>query len=530
MAKKVTFLFILFLLFIILTTAEGCTHYLSTTGSDGNAGTSVAQAWGNLSYACNQIDAGNTLCIIDDGIFYNHSCVLANTGNATHPVVITAYNGTPTIDGWNTKTQCIDVDNCNYLTVSDLVLLNGSTDGISVTDSSHVTVDNVTAGLVGNVGILIGNTNNSIVKDSTVYNCDMDGIRVGGTSTFNVTVDNCDSFVYDGLGEYNDYGMGIIAGATDVTFKDCRVTGEATKEFSHGIAITSGGTSYYPHDNLIENCTVEYGHFNFNFRDFAYNNTIKDCTAIGHHMSSEYGFYLHGGCYNFTFDGCVAYNLPQGFRLRPEVGPEHNNTIINCIAYNTTAYGILADAEHSSVISCTVFGNAKTTTEGIWVRKNATVKNCIITGCVRGIRGDGTGDQTVTYTNSWNNTYYSSPNFYQVTKGTGCNETDPLFYDKYNWDFHLNSTTGTWAGTGWEAMSANSPCIDAGDPYSTVLYEPSPNGNRINMGAYGNTVEASKGGSTEAFVNPVWVLASGAFVLAAGWLAKRWGNRRRKRQ
>jgi hypothetical protein len=43
------------------------------------------------------------------------------------------------------------------------------------------------------------------------------------------------------------------------------------------------------------------------------------------------------------------------------------------------------------------------------------------------------------------------------------------------------------------------------------------------------TLVATSGG-VETFVNPVWVLASGAFVLAAGWLAKRWGNRRRKRQ
>ena len=37
-----------------------------------------------------------------------------------------------------------------------------------------------------------------------------------------------------------------------------------------------------------------------------------------------------------------------------------------------------------------------------------------------------------------------------------------------------------------------SPCIDAGNPGCPVGDETSPNGNRINMGAYGGTAEASK--------------------------------------
>jgi len=36
-----------------------------------------------------------------------------------------------------------------------------------------------------------------------------------------------------------------------------------------------------------------------------------------------------------------------------------------------------------------------------------------------------------------------------------------------------------------------SPCIDAGDPVSNFSNEPEPNGGQINIGAYGNTVEAS---------------------------------------
>jgi len=53
-------------------------------------------------------------------------------------------------------------------------------------------------------------------------------------------------------------------------------------------------------------------------------------------------------------------------------------------------------------------------------------------------------------------------------------------------------------------LSPYSPCIDAGDPMSDYNFEPEPDGGRINMGAYGNTPEATcKGGIILEFYNLV---------------------------
>jgi hypothetical protein len=60
------------------------------------------------------------------------------------------------------------------------------------------------------------------------------------------------------------------------------------------------------------------------------------------------------------------------------------------------------------------------------------------------------------------------------------------------WDYHLKSEAGHWTSSGWVADAQTSPCIDAGDPASAYGNEPAPNGGRINMGAYGNTSQASK--------------------------------------
>jgi hypothetical protein len=64
-------------------------------------------------------------------------------------------------------------------------------------------------------------------------------------------------------------------------------------------------------------------------------------------------------------------------------------------------------------------------------------------------------------------------------------------------DYHLKSTAGHYDqndpnSNTWIFDEVNSPCIDAGDPNSPYENEPLPNGGRINMGAYGNTIEASK--------------------------------------
>jgi hypothetical protein len=61
-------------------------------------------------------------------------------------------------------------------------------------------------------------------------------------------------------------------------------------------------------------------------------------------------------------------------------------------------------------------------------------------------------------------------------------------------DYHLQSQVGRWDPDkrGWVKDEVTSPCVDGGLPDSPVEFEPVPNGNRINMGVYGGTAEASK--------------------------------------
>lgn len=79
-------------------------------------------------------------------------------------------------------------------------------------------------------------------------------------------------------------------------------------------------------------------------------------------------------------------------------------------------------------------------------------------------------------------------------EGTGNIDVDPLFAGAGKGDYHLKSQAGRWDANEarWTKDEVTSPCIDAGDPMSSIGYEPFPNGGIVNMGAYGGTAEASK--------------------------------------
>jgi len=111
------------------------------------------------------------------------------------------------------------------------------------------------------------------------------------------------------------------------------------------------------------------------------------------------------------------------------------------------------------------------------------LSHCILRDGDSGICIAGLGDVAISYSNiqgGW--------------PGLGNIDVDPLFADPKGYDFHLKSQAGRWdpAGETWVQDDVTSPCIDAGNPNSPVMYEPFPNGGIINMGAYGGTGEASK--------------------------------------
>jgi uncharacterized membrane protein len=174
--------------------------------------------------------------------------------------------------------------------------------------------------------------------------------------------------------------------------------------------------------------------------------------------------------------------------------------------------GIVASGFHDTLIENNVFdGVYHAAVVHMWLNENCPsyssktgyttiVRNNIIVNTQkRTLSPSGTGYGVINYLANKNHKFVLDNNcFYNNSAGNykNCTSTtdiyiNPLFTDQKNHDYHLQSISGRWNGKTWVKDKVSSPCIDAGYPSSDYSKEPKPNGNRINIGRYGNTIYAS---------------------------------------
>jgi hypothetical protein len=209
--------------------------------------------------------------------------------------------------------------------------------------------------------------------------------------------------------------------------------------------------------------------------------------------SSDCGIYLWTNYYPdvatlVEVSNCRIYNFTKGVGITAYVSSldESESAIENA--------GKQMQLDHLTIVGCNT---------GILYGCHVlpVIKNSIIAGNATTLELQGTNAQedkgkNITYSCLYGTAKDDSLSDY----GTGCIAKDPCFADAASGDFHLKSAAGRWNGTTWVKDTVTSPCIDAGETSAAYANEPSPNGNRANMGAYGNTAEASKstsGGSTD---------------------------------
>ena len=268
-----------------------------------------------------------------------------------------------------------------------------------------------------------------------------------------------------------------------------------------------------------------------------YNLTSDSCPTLVNCIFSRNSASKGGGMYN--------HGLPY-FPKSP--------TLINCIFSGNSAWdggGINNDGSSPTLINCIFSGNSASRWHGDGgAMRNSgggspILTNCTFTGnsayndgggiynahcspsltnCILWANSDEGGidesAQIHTYTDSGKPVinYSCVQGWSGSLGGLGNIDTNPLFADAGHWndnntpadteddfwvdgDYHLRSQAGRWdpnppsAGS-WVQDAVTSPCIDAGDPDSPWQAELPPNGKRINMGAFGNTSQASMSPST----------------------------------
>ncbi len=262
-------------------------------------------------------------------------------------------------------------------------------------------------------------------------------------------------------------GAGIaLVGGSDATITNCVVQGNA-----NGYSSSQGAGLYVLHSSaVVSGCT------------------LSDNLAPGTLRGG--GAYCGGDASDVTFRNCILFgnqaDAGAGILVERTTTAQPSVTSWN---WRCTV----------AVVNCTIAGNGLTYTLGSsaagGINSNGAdiaVVNSIIWG------NDGSA---VTIANATTGTPVTYSDIQGGHFGTGNIAADPLFAAASSADYHLKSTggrynpqTGTWVGD-----SVCSPCINAGNPSYSAEYEPPSNGDRINMGAYGGTAEASKSATRVVF-------------------------------
>lgn len=180
--------------------------------------------------------------------------------------------------------------------------------------------------------------------------------------------------------------------------------------------------------------------------------------------------------------------------------------LVNCLLVNNTAStgaggAIRCDNNYQNPVirNCTVVDNVSGSTGGgLWCRySNVTLHNCIFWDNQAVSGGHQlalvSASLTVNYCDVQGDKTGVSNSGGSLVWGNGNLDLDPLFGDPGNDDYYLRSQRGRYYPKFdvWALDEETSPCIDAGDPLDSVGSEPKPNGDRINMGAFGGTEWAS---------------------------------------
>jgi|GEM_PF-1563741 len=176
-------------------------------------------------------------------------------------------------------------------------------------------------------------------------------------------------------------------------------------------------------------------------------------------------------CYSAVYTGradqsvVISNNFIYGCYTGLTLETYSNPVIINNVVARSKTNGIYVSAGNAKILNNTLVYNGEA---GIYITHN----KMLIRNNISCFNGTGISDYSSGTIGDYNNIFGNRVN-YGIPKGDHDISYDPLFTDTLTY-----------------RLSPNSPCIDAGDPFSDYDFEPNYNGGRINLGAYGNTDKA----------------------------------------
>ncbi len=355
------------------------------------------------------------------------------------------------------KATVQSVISSHVLGANDIVYIDTG----NYTLTSNIDLDNNDQGSGAGHLTFMGSTNGTVLnRNSTVSSTRV----LEGNSSDYIKLVNLDMLS-------GENGLSLSGFCNDWIVSNCIIRSQGAKN----VYVANGST-----DNIFDRVTVHSGTsvsgFGMEFWGSSTDgNTVKNSLI---YSNANHGIYAFNGAEDLIIENCtVAYNKGNQLHLRTG-GHVITNSIL--LASGSGTFCIFTENLNYSFDYNNYYA-----VNGAQVGFYYDVNEYL--DCT-----DGGGTHTSCTVQA--SIYCPTLADWQLASGQDANSisTDPLFADPSTGDYHLQSTAGRWNGSSWVTDAQSSPCIDAGDPDYDYSDEPSYNGGRINMGAYGNTDEASK--------------------------------------
>jgi len=364
----------LFILLFLISSliANATTYYVSTSGSDGNAGT-LASPWGTWQKAFSFPSAGD-IVYIRGGVWHysggNGVYVSGRSGTASNYITVQNYPGeVPILDGSNILTTGdhygIDLENCSYYHIKGLSVQNVKEYGqyvgcprgepFTIGDCSHVIIELCNAHDSGD-GFAMGNA------CADIHWLNDDGYN---NSDYTAEGDYANGFTLTNYVNTNDSGHGYY-----IYIDGCRAFNNSDDGFD-----TYGANGYYYWNNCWafkngygaggDGDGFKWG-ANYGTIDGGIQRVLTNCLSF-YNSATGIGFDKSEATVRANFYNDVAFhNTGQGFFN--DVTDGFADEFKNCISYaNSGGNGVFLTAQVRTYDSWTISGGNYTVTSADFV-------------------------------------------------------------------------------------------------------------------------------------------------------------------